>query len=269
LQAEATLDGVGVGEGSTLRLEEAVSAKEYSHQYGVVVSWDTRRSEALDVEINNCRLAVIEATKAIESSRNTGAAYLARANANFDLGKWLLSVSQSDLPHRFAHALKHEHVDAFQKAVADCTTAIPLLSDPLKAYKCRAAAYFLLKQYLQAVADWTKVVQLEPDKPDNYSNRADGYTALGQYPSALSDRDQFIRMKPKDCDGYLARSGLYEMMGQHQQALADLNHCIEMEPTESQWYLVRAGYYRRMGQRDRADADLQRASGLGEQEKNK
>lgn len=107
----------------------------------------------------------------LERRRPTAAAYLARAQAQADLGKHL-------------------------EAAEDYTRALELTADDAQARAGRAWIYLVLEAPQLALADFEKVLQAVPDNADALLGRGYARARLGKYRAGIQDAESALRQSP-------------------------------------------------------------------------
>jgi tetratricopeptide (TPR) repeat protein len=75
----------------------------------------------------------------------------------------------------------------YDKAIADCSSAIELEPQCLPALVMRGHTYISVGEYQRAITDWTEVIRLNLGDKKAYEARAEAYRGLGDVPHALSD----------------------------------------------------------------------------------
>ncbi|TPX57923.1 hypothetical protein PhCBS80983_g03494 [Powellomyces hirtus] len=165
-------------------------------------------------------------TRLISLNPNDVEAYVYRARAQAELGKWeealvdlttAVKISPSEPTVFFHRASLLRKRNPF-KAIEDYSLVL-LLDDTMlsvDAYYQRALLYYTLQQNECAVADLQTVIRMAP-------SRAQAHLTLGilymryfnDLEEALNCFNQCLSIKPTQTFGYLCRGDLYQMMEKH------------------------------------------------------
>jgi tetratricopeptide (TPR) repeat protein len=129
----------------------------------------------------------------------------------------------------------------YSEAVDNCSKAIALNNEDLRAYRLRAIAYSHLGEKdkaaddqgrlvaLQAqisirnskneIAKYTEQIKTNPNNSKAYADRAAAYMSLNEYRLALADSAKAIRLDPKNKYPFFTRMAAYA--AQHEKGKAD------------------------------------------------
>lgn len=119
--------------------------------------------------------------------RETGAAYLQRANA-------------------------YNTIREFDRALADWSKAIELDPKLADAYTARGRYYMSVSKELDALHDFDKSIELQPTV-DGYFQRGQLHAARGEFKEAIRDFDEAISQRREAPYVYLARSMARKALG--------------------------------------------------------
>ena len=157
-----------------------------------------------------------------------------------------------------ARANAYLHNLVFDKAIADCNSALQLDQKYKEAYSLRASAYSRKGKFGEAIADHNKLIELTPKQPDNYVNRAVDYSNNGDIDLAIADCTYAIQLQPDHIIAYLNRVAYYVKKRAFDKALADANYAVSLKPDYDLAYNHRAALYIELKAKDKAIPDLKR-----------
>ncbi|BFV57894.1 hypothetical protein KCMC57_up29980 [Kitasatospora sp. CMC57] len=126
----------------------------------------------------------------------------------------------------------------------------------------RADRYQLGGDHPAAVADCTAALALDPESVRALATRARSRQALKQLPSALADLDLALELNAERAGLLVQRGRLLRAMGRFGDALADLDRAVALDPSEWLRRAERGETYRIAGRLDEALAELTRATEL-------
>ncbi len=105
----------------------------------------------------------------------------------------------------FLRAKQYFHLHYFVAALADCNTAILILSDAPDtdgslemAYFYRGGVFNNMRKFDRASDDFTKVIQISPTNATPYNLRGWACLWMGKYDKAIEDFKKSIQLNPKD-----------------------------------------------------------------------
>lgn len=141
---------------------------------------------------------------------------------------------------------------AYNEAIADLTTAIPLhlrtacarvfpehrdecRNRELKGRESelltmRGEALMYKADYPKALADLDRAIVLQPDNIEAYINRARVHASRNDFATALKDVDRAIELDPKSFPAYFYRALIYKLTRQWDKAIADFEKVLEINP---------------------------------------
>lgn len=85
--------------------------------------------------------------------------------------------------------------DQPQRAIADYSRAIALMSDFPGAFVNRGIAWYQLRRFERAIADYDAAIRLRPGLAEAWNNRALAWHKLGDYARAKADFDRTIQLE--------------------------------------------------------------------------
>ena len=195
--------------------------------------------------------AIEACTAAIDSGRFIGAAQvralIARGILHHGVGK--LAYGR----HR------DEAMAAFDRAIADFSTAIGLEPRSAAAHVARGTVHFDKLELDQAIADYGTAIRLDPASAKAHFMRGYAWFSKGDADRALSDYAEAIRLKPDYADVYEARGRIYLIRRDYAGTIANATAQIGLDPKDGDAYLARADAHRALGEHDRAIADYDAA----------
>jgi len=120
----------------------------------------------------------------------------------------------------------------YDEAIEECTKAIALDPNLVKAYCWRAVAYYQKAQYDSALADYNEAIELDPNLAEAYINRAAVYCAKMQCDLAIADCNKVIEIDSSmRAIAYLYRGYAHARKGQRELAIADRDKAIMIDPS--------------------------------------
>lgn len=136
---------------------------------------------------NDQKLKIEFYSKAIELDSKYVDAYVNRAIAYYNLGKYRLAMD-------------------------DYTKAIELKPNDPSIYNRRGYSYYLLGEYRKLLSDYTKAIKLDSASSIYYVNRGNAFYRLEEYLKAIIDYSRAIENDPKYAWAYYNRGNAYLML---------------------------------------------------------
>jgi len=161
---------------------------------------------------------VLELNKAIDANDKDRLLFEERANAYLTLGK-------------------------NKEAVDDCTKAIGIDGEDLRAYHLRSIGYKALGQLAESKADEEKLASLAAQLGDRNADRE------------IAKASEQIKADSKDSKAYSDRASLLLNRKDFQHALEDCTTALRLDPKNKSAYLTRMGAYVALHRDDLAKAD--------------
>ena len=127
----------------------------------------------------------------------------------------------------------------YDKALADCNTAIRLIPNLFSApYLTRAYIYYLKRDNnTRVITDTTQSISLSPHSlyaRDAYAIRSLTHEKNGDLEKAISDVSEIIKLTGKLVLYINRRASLYEQNKQYDKALADYNEALRLDPDDAE-----------------------------------
>lgn len=118
----------------------------------------------------------------------------------------------------------------YEKALADCDTA--LLFDPrfADALSLKGTALLQMQRFDQAIEVYSKLLELRPNDITALNNRGVVYLLLGQNELALPDFNRSLELDNKQSDSRYNRAVVYFQQRRYQEALTDLQEILKRNP---------------------------------------
>ena len=217
------------------------------------------------------RLAIEDASAAIELDSKLVGAYLVRGHARVHLWKSaadyeMLGAAVRDYsraieldPTTYAAYVGRGRVlsDNYQEdaAIADFTRAIALNPNDPEAYLQRALAYNDSERYKQARADLKRVLKLDPKSYDAMHALGEAQRFLGKFQDAIAAYTRALALNDGAAEAYAHRAQALLDLGRNKQALEDVNRAIELAPKWAGAYRIRASVYTALRNSQAAAAD--------------
>ncbi len=120
----------------------------------------------------------------------------------------------------------------YDRAIADCDTAIKLGPEAADPYAVRAGIWTDKTEHDQAIADYTRVIQLDPRNAWAYCNRGLAWFEKRDYDRALLDLDRSVRLDPGSPWSYSNRGMVWYEKKAYDKAVADLERAPEAGPRQ-------------------------------------
>jgi tetratricopeptide (TPR) repeat protein len=89
----------------------------------------------------------------------------------------------------------YDLMGSFDRAIADCSTAVELSPTDGDTYADRCAAFNGKGDYGHGIADCSAAIQFDPNDPVAYNNRCDSYLESGDYTRAIADCEMAVRLR--------------------------------------------------------------------------
>jgi Tfp pilus assembly protein PilF len=144
----------------------------------------------------------------------------------------------------------------FNKAIAECDTAIRLCPGLDAAWNNRGIAYSRTGHIEQAVSDYARALELNPCFAEAWNNQGIAYAQSGSREHAISCYTKAIELNPVFAEAYSNRGNIYATSGQSDKAIADYDKAIELNPDLAQVYGNRGMNYAILGKAKEAKRDL-------------
>ena len=191
--------------------------------------------------------AVEACSAAIDSGRLRGAAQvralMARGILHHGVGKLAYGHNRD------------EAMAAFDRAIADFSSAIGLEPRSAAAHMARGTVYFDKLVLDQAIADYDTAIRLDPVSAKARFMRGYAWFSKGDSDRALTDYAEAIRLKPDYADVYEARGRIYLIRRDYAGTIVNATGQIGLDPKDGDADLARADAHRALGEHDLAIAD--------------
>ncbi len=172
------------------------------------------------IDLNKFQEARILLDSIINTGPPTGNVYAMRAECNFQL-------------------------KAYELTVRDCDEAIALgKTKDSKLYFYRGMANHLLNQHDPAIEDLTMAITINADYAEAFHYRGDAWMATGLADSAVLDFNRAIEKNPKLAPPYFSLGEFFLNSSSYDQALTYFSQAIELEPKAEYLYNRGLVYYR-------------------------
>lgn len=155
--------------------------------------------------------------------------------------------------------LKEEHAD---EALDMFDRSIACSPDFEAAYRFRASAYAMLKDYKQAEKDATKAIELDPEYADAYYERAFIFKSLYKWDKALADCDKVMTLEEDHLHALLLKAKIQYDATIYDDAIATYSTVIDEEPSNADALSSRGLAYFFNNQYEEALADIKKAKVL-------
>ncbi|MBB4947618.1 tetratricopeptide (TPR) repeat protein [Kitasatospora gansuensis] len=179
-----------------------------------------------------------------------------------------LLLTQPGLPaeHRaacfLARADRHQLGGDHPAAAGDCSAALALDPESVRAFATRARSRQALKQQPEALADCDRAVELAPEQGALLVQRGRLLRTMGRFEDALRDLDRAVALDPSDWHHRAERGEAYRLVDRPAEALAELTRATELNGAEA-WPLASRGWVlHQLGRGEEALADLDRSLDL-------
>jgi Flp pilus assembly protein TadD len=149
----------------------------------------------------------------------------------------------------------------FNKAFADCHTAIDLDENNASAYGVLGTANWVTGHNDEAATDFDEALHLRPTDSVMWFSRGFFYLHRDNT-KAIADLTQALRINPKYEEAYYDRGNAYLDGHQYEAAVSDITAAIALKPDHGNLYHERAFAYQGAGKLDAAIADYTRAIAL-------
>lgn len=152
--------------------------------------------------------------------------------------------------------LKEEHAD---EALDMFDRSIELSPDFEAAYRFRASAYAMLKDYKQAEKDATKAIELDSEYADAYYERAFIYKSLYEWDKALADCDKVMELEEDHLHGMLLKAKIQYDATKYDDAITSYTLVLDEESKNADALSSRGLAYFFNNQYEEALADIKKA----------
>jgi tetratricopeptide (TPR) repeat protein len=129
--------------------------------------------------------------------------------------------------------------------VNDCNTAIELAAENPRAFRLRAIAHGLLKNYEATIADCTRALELAPEDVIAYVQRAEAHLEKHNDDQTIADATAAIGLESEQAMAYALRGIAYANKGQQDRAASDLDKASRLD---KQFAELKSAYARELAQ---------------------
>jgi serine/threonine-protein kinase len=177
-------------------------------------------------------------------------------------------LAVQDMMLRYVEAEEHNrralarNPKEYDKAIADLTEAIRLVSDKGEYFANRGRRYILRGQensdkedFDRAIKDFTEAIRLAPKMADYWNQRGWAYLNKEDWQKALADIEEAIRLDANSASCYSNRGWAYKLKEDYVAALLDLNKAIKLDSRHAPAYQLRGDVNLQQKEYDRALAD--------------
>ena len=147
--------------------------------------------------------------------------------------KTLQKQKNSELYAYSARSLWHK--GEFDKAIADCDTAIELDNKYALAFLLRGNSWDAKGQYDKAIEDYTKAIELNPEYANAFNNRGVSWKNKGEYDKAIEDYTKAIELNTGFSLAYRNMGDVFYIQGNYEKAIADYNKAIELSSSQKSY----------------------------------
>lgn len=212
-------------------------------------------------------------SKAIQANPTNMSLRLNLANAAYDLGldrqaldelNWILMKS-GDVPIALQNrAQVLMRMKRYDEAERDVNVAIPLLSQPIEAYRMRARIKLIQGMREKALEDLTQVVASMEAEPTDWVNRALLFIDLGEEASARNDLRQALWLENANPDANKAMGLLDSKANKHMLAIKSLENALQSRPHDPEVLSILGQNYYKLGQHSLACKFHKQATAYGQ-----
>jgi tetratricopeptide (TPR) repeat protein len=103
--------------------------------------------------------------------------------------------------------------------------------------------YYSRRQPTNALADYTEAIRISPNKVNLYNERGTAHFWKQDWDLAIADYSTFLSRVATDATVLDNRGAAYASKGETNQALADFNNAIELEPRNADTRKMRGDFY--------------------------
>ena len=206
--------------------------------------------------------ALIYANKAVKRDPSQVAGYIARANINFLLGKYIHVIRdcREILTHRNLDIKKRQTTyymagrAYFEQGKFDL--ALPMLeqaeatqpsSTTSEILYYLGVTYTMFRQWERANSCYLKAFELEPKTLALYCARAGVFFNLGNYTQALELLNTLLELEPNHIQGRVNRSIIYLVLNNLEQALSDSDYALGLGIEVENLYNNRGAIFNKLG----------------------
>jgi tetratricopeptide (TPR) repeat protein len=152
--------------------------------------------------------------------------------------------------------LKEEHAD---EALDMFDRSIKLLPEFEAAYRYRASAYAMLKDYTKAEKDASKAIELDSEYADAYYERAFIYKSLYEWDKALTDCDKVMELEEDHLHAILLKAKVHYDATSYEEAIVSYTDVLKEDPKNADALSSRGLAYFFNNQYEEALADIKKA----------
>ncbi|MGF1514190.1 MAG: tetratricopeptide repeat protein [Elainellaceae cyanobacterium] len=158
-------------------------------------------------------------------------------------------------------------LQAYRRAIADCTHGLALNPVNTESYLNRGLAYYRISDYAAAIDDYSQRLTQVPDDYRAFYNRGLAQAGLDHSAQAIADYSRAIeitsRFSPRRAAKVYADRGItYLQLERYDSALADFSQAIAHDSAQSDVYFNRAYAAHSLGQDAAALSDLKQVLSL-------
>jgi tetratricopeptide (TPR) repeat protein len=150
----------------------------------------------------------------------------------------------------------------YDRAIADCTTALSIQPGYYRALYNRGKAYLAIGRPDLALEDLNGSIASSPEYADAYALRGEIRKARGDLGGAIADYTTALSLDPQLYEVYLYRGIALKDSGAFERAIDDYNRTIALVPDSPEAYNSRGAAYRHLGRMEQALADYNRSIAL-------
>jgi tetratricopeptide (TPR) repeat protein len=215
-------------------------AQEHLNKNGV--DWQANAGDwmrrAAGYQKNKQHSRAVEAyTKTLEMDPDLREAYVGRAEAYYDLGR-------------------------FEESVKDYNKALFMQSDNTSVYYVRGGSYLKMQKYAKAIKDYSKIIKMRPDMAEPFYSRGYAYIQIKNYKNAIIDFSEAVRLDPEFADAYSTRGYANLKLREYKKAEEDFSRALELFPEDPDLLNNRAVALIKQKKYPEAEADLSKAVSL-------
>jgi tetratricopeptide (TPR) repeat protein len=105
----------------------------------------------------------------------------------------ILNSNPEEIKAQQYRCFAHLNLEKYDRAIADCSTALQQNPKLIQAYLWRGLAYYRSGNYREAIKNYNQVLAQTPEHPQALYNRGLAQSAIGQYTEALADYNQALQ----------------------------------------------------------------------------
>lgn len=172
-----------------------------------------------------------------------------------------MSLDKNSIKAMTIRGLSKQSLGRFEDAAVDLSFAIDKQPNNPMLYVKRANCFYNLKKYADAVNDFDACIRLHQKEAsvveaDVIYYRGKAHYFLAHYDLAILDFNQFIDQNPLHGGAIFYRGQSYSMQNRNELALRDYNRCIELNPHNADFFSDRSEIYLQMANYPLAISDL-------------